>query len=88
MLSGSGGAAEEEEITSVRERAVGEGPIVFLERIPGRYKEEVTLRAVAGGGGVGAKEEAEWRRYNRVLGRGKSNVTGTTYGSKVASNNP
>ena len=41
-----------------------------------------------GGIGVGAEEETEWKRENRVGGRGKSNVAGTTYGSKVASNNP
>ena len=48
-MSGSRGAAEEEESTSARARMVGEVPDIFLERISGGDQEEVTLR-VAGGG--------------------------------------
>ena len=67
---------------------MGEGPGVFLERIPGGNKEEVTSRAAGGGGVFGSKEEEEWRRKNIVGGRGYINVAGTTDGSKLASNNP
>ena len=37
-------------------RSVGEGPGFFLGRISGSDQEEVTLRAAAGGVGVGAEE--------------------------------
>ena len=72
----------------VQARSMGEGPDVFLERIPGGDQEKVTLRATGWGAGVDAEDEAEWRRENRVGGRGESNAAGIKDRSKVASKNP
>ena len=89
MLSVSGAA--EEDIKSAQEKAVGEVPSVFLESISGGDQEEATSGMTGKWGegvGVGSKQEAEWRRENRVGGRGNSNALETTDGSKLASNNP
>ena len=81
MPSGYGGAAEEEERISAHARAVGEGLGVFLQRTPGGDQEEATSRATGGGGvRVGAGEETEWRRQNRVGGKGNSNAVVSTDG--------
>ena len=84
-----GRVEEKEESMSVQTRVVGEVPGVFLERISRGDQEEVTLWLIGGGRGIRvyAEDQAEWRQDNRVRGRGKSNVIGTTYGSKSASKN-
>ena len=71
----------------MRARAVEELLGIFLESISEGHQEEVTSRATGGGVGVGAEEKSEWIPENNVLRLGKSNVEGTTDGSKLAYNN-